>query len=70
MLQQYVQTTTLVPTVATMILMTPGHDDGLVPRKNATDLHGPMRCSALTPEREEHLLNARGSHKTHRRAKS
>jgi hypothetical protein len=43
--------------------MTPGHSGCLVPRENAagrqTDMDGPMRCSSLTLEREEHIKGKR-----------
>jgi hypothetical protein len=35
--------------------MTPGHVGCLVPRRNTTDMDGPIKCSSLTLECEEHL---------------
>jgi hypothetical protein len=39
--------------------MTPVHAGCLPPRRKATDLTGPIRCSLLTLEREKHLTTGK-----------
>jgi hypothetical protein len=60
--QQCVPAMTLVPVTATVFQQCPTSCVGcLVPRKNATDMDGPIESSSHTLECEEHLITASDS---------